>query len=335
MPCYMEEEYIGAALQSVLDQNIGSYQVEILVVDGRSTDRTRDIVSGFTQSNGNVRLLDNEMRTAPYALNIGIREARGGFIARMDVHATYPENYLLTLAKAMVELEADNAGGYFVTLPGADTAMAHAIALAIAHPFGIGDSDHRTGISETKEVDTVPYGFYRRVLFDQIGMFDEDLTRNQDDEFNARLRKAGGKIFMIAGLGIHYYARKSLDKVWDMFFQYGLFKPLVNKKIGGAASWRQLIPPLFVLGWIACLSWLVFSPLKPFLMLGLLSLSYFSVSLLISGLLAFRAKSLAVFLRLPFVFITIHFAYGLGYWKGLFKFTLGGNRRVSQLKSSR
>src|SRR6185369_50906 len=129
----------------------------------------------------------------------------------------------------------------------------------LSHPFGIGNARYRLGAKEPVEVDTVPYGCYKRSVFERIGLFDEHLIRNQDDEFNARLKKNGGKIFLIPSLKIDYFARPALAKLSKMYYQYGLFKPLVNLKIGTPSAGRQLVPPLFVLTFLLLLVFSFFS----------------------------------------------------------------------------
>ena len=146
---------------------------------------------------------------------------------------------------------ADNVGGVCRTLPASDSAMAKAIAVGMSHPLGVGNSHFRIGCRpEDRWVDTVPFGCYRREVFDRIGLFDEELVRNQDDELNLRLIKHGGRILLSPRIVCKYFARDSLAKLWRMYYQYGYFKPLVVRKVGGVMTLRQLLPPLFVLGLI-------------------------------------------------------------------------------------
>src|SRR5688572_7628844 len=194
LPCRNEARYIGPCLDSILAGAYPADLLEILVVDGHSTDETRALVKDYAARHPQVRLLDNPARIVPTALNIGIRAATGDVIARMDAHVIYPPEYLPRLVAALEESGADNVGGCVITLPADGTATAQAIAIALGQPFGVGNSHFRIGSPKARFVDTVPFGCFRRELFNRVGMFDEELVRNQDDEFNARIISRGGKI---------------------------------------------------------------------------------------------------------------------------------------------
>jgi GT2 family glycosyltransferase len=211
-----------------------------------SEDNTREIIKRYIKKYPFIKLINNSKKIVPTALNIGIRKARGDIIIRIDVHNTYPSNYIEKLILWIRKSKADNVGGIWITKAGAETPIAKAIALALSHPFGVWNPYFRIGIKEPKYVDTVPFGCYRREVFDKIGLFDEDLVRNQDDEFNLRLIKNGGKILLVPDIISYYYARDSIYKLWKMYFQYGYFKPLVVKKVGGILAWRQIIPSSFI-----------------------------------------------------------------------------------------
>ena len=191
------------------------------------------------------------------------------------------------------------------------------IALATSHNFGVGNSHHKVGVKQIMEVDTVPFGCFKREVFDKIGLFDEDLIRNQDDEFNARIINNGGKIFIIPELVIDYHARDTIGKVFKMYFQYGLFKPLVNKKLGKPATIRQFVPVLFVFTLLSGILLSFFSNIFFVLLLLFLSV-YLIVSLFVSLNLAIQNKRIGLLLYLPLIFFVIHFSYGFGYFKGLY-----------------
>lgn len=315
-PIYNEEYFIDKCIGSILKQDYPNENMEFLLVDGRSTDRTCAIVKEYSEKYSFIRLLDNPNKTVPYAMNIGIREAKGDVIVRIDGHCEYPINYLSELESKLYELNADNVGGVWSTRPAADTIICRAIAIASSHPFGVGASKHKIGVKEIIETDTVPFGCYRRDVFDRIGFFDEELTRNQDDEFNARLINHGGKIYLIPSIVINYTARNTLKKMCKMYYQYGLFKPLVNKKLGAPATIRQFFPGLFLLGIIvggilSCLS-------SYFLITYLLILALYlllGISFSIKEILKHK-RNIIVF---PVVFFLIHMSYGSGYLKGIYK----------------
>ena len=314
-PIYNEEKYIGKCIESILEQDYSREEMEVLFVDGMSTDRTREIVAGYIERYPFIRLLDNPRRIVPPALNEGIRAAKGEVVIRLDAHAIYPRNYFSVLVKKLYELGADNVGGVCRTLPVRDTPVCRAIAMALSSGFGMGNSHFRIGATREMEVDTVPFGCFRREVFDQIGLFDEELVRNQDDEFNGRIIKNGGKIYLIPSLVIDYYARDTVGKVRRMFYQYGLFKPLVNKKLGSPATSRQFFPLCFVVGLIVG---------------GVLSLFCKSIACIYSGVICLyvllalvsglkESKDVREVAILVWVFFSIHVSYGWGYLRGIWK----------------
>ena len=314
-PTYNEERFMEACLRSMLAQDFPKDQWELLLVDGGSTDQTRSLIAPYLEQYSNIRLLDNPHRTAPYAMNIGIRAAQGEYICRIDAHSAFPTNYLTTLFRYMQELpDAANVGGVCQTLPANANAKAKAISIACSHPLGVGNSTFRTSmVDQPTQVDTVPFGFWHKSLFDEIGFFDEELTRNQDDEFNARTIQSDKKIYLVPGIRITYYARDTIRKTWRMFYQYGLFKPLVNSKIHHPATLRQFVPMLFVLGLIIGL------PLC--FVHTVLWITYVSVI----GLYVLLISAIGCHHRnayLPVVFAVIHLSYGIGYLHGIGKLLL-------------
>ena len=311
-PIYNEERFIDACIRSVLAQDFPKENWELLLVDGGSTDRTRALIEPYLERYANIRLLNNDHRTAPYAMNIGIRAAKGEYICRIDAHSTFPTNYVSTLLRYISELpDATNVGGVCQTLPANDSRKAQAISIACSHPLGVGNSTTRPAtIAKKTDADKEHITFWHRSLFDEIGFFDEELTRNQDDEFNARTIQHGGHIYLVPGICTTYYARDTIAKTGRMFYQYGLFKPLVNKKINHPATIRQFVPLLFVLGIIIGL------PLAfVHSVLGILSIC--GISLYLMAVIGIGIKYRNLYL--PLVFATIHFSYGWGYLCGIGK----------------
>ncbi|HUS87733.1 MAG TPA: glycosyltransferase family 2 protein [Bacteroidales bacterium] len=316
MPCRNEEKHISACLDSVLSNDYPKGLLEIIVIDGTSDDSTRELVDEYIRKHPFIRLLHNPDKITPKGLNIGITNAKGDIIMRMDVHSRYCSNYISTLVHYLDELNCDNVGGMWITKPSGTNIIARAIAVATSLPFGIGDAWYRIGENRIRQVDTVPYGCYRKKVFKEIGYFDEDLIRNQDDEFNARLIKNGGKIYLIPEARIEYYARESLNEIIKMFYQYGFYKPLVNIKVGKPATIRQLIPPLFVLYLLSILVSLFFKLyLFPYT-LTILAI-YFILNILNSLVTAIKEKDIKLALVLPIIFCSIHLSYGFGYIAGL------------------
>ena len=318
-PIYNEEKYIAKCIDSILEQDFPHDDMEVLFVDGMSSDRTREIVLEYTEKYKFIRLLDNPHRTSPYAMNIGIENATGDTIFRMDAHAQYPNNYLSELYKKLQELpNAENVGGVCETLPCNDTDEAYAIAEVLSNSFGMGNSYFRTGISEIRKVDTVPFGCFHKSLFKRIGLYDTDLDRNQDDELNGRIIRNGGSIYIIPSIKIKYFARDKMGKVRKMFYQYGLYKPLVNKKLGAPATLRQFVPVLFllgiVLGAVACYFW----PTFRWIYLALACL-YMLICFYIGIKNAVKHKRPSLAILIPYALFNTHISYGWGYLRGIFK----------------
>jgi glycosyltransferase involved in cell wall biosynthesis len=291
-------------------------------VDGMSNDKTRNIINEYSLKCSQIKLLDNPEKTVPYAMNYGIKQARGEVIVRLDAHSIYPKNYILRLVDELYNLNADNVGGVWDTAPANNSFEAQAIALSTSHSFGIGNAQYRIcNKTEPYEVDTVPFGCYKKEIFDKIGLYDTDLTRNQDDELNARLIQNGRKIYLIPSLKIKYFARDKFSKMFKMFYQYGLFKPLVNLKLTQPATIRQFVPLIFVLFLI--FGFLLSFANKLFLLLYLSGLFiYFGVNGLVSFKIAKRNKNLKLFSYLVISFFLIHVSYGSGYLKGIWDFMI-------------
>ena len=318
-PIYNEEKYIAKCIDSILAQDYPKDDMEIIFVDGMSTDKTREIVAEYMGKYDFIRIIDNPERIVPPAMNIGIRASKGEIIVRLDAHAVFPQNYFSELVKNLIELNADNVGGVCRTLPINDSVIARSIAAVLSSPFGMGNSHFRIGVNSIKEVDTVPFGCFRRDIFDKVGYFDEELTRNQDDEFNGRIIKNGGKIYILPNVEIDYYARDTVAKVYKMFYQYGLFKPLVNKKLGTPATVRQFFPLLFTLGILLGLPACLVSPVFFWLFISV-ALLYLLISTCFS---VKHSRKFADVLMIDWVFFVVHFSYGWGYINGIFNLLLG------------
>ena len=315
IPTRNEEAFIINTLNSIMGQDYPSDEVEVIIADGESDDNTRSLIQGYIVNHPNVVLIDNPERVVPFALNYAIERASGEVIIRLDAHSKYPSNYVSRLVTELENTGADNVGGVWVTTPANKGLIATAIALSTSHPLGIGDASYRLDNPEIKEVDTVPFGCFPRDVFERIGLFDTDLIRNQDDEFNGRIIKNGGKIFLIPDVEIEYYARATISTMMRMFFQYGLFKPLVNVKLGSPATLRQFIPPLFVL-------FLMVGLIVPFLpiLVQFSWLAGFALYLVLTVLVGVKItldnKRASLLLFLPWLFPLIHISYGWGYIKG-------------------
>jgi glycosyltransferase involved in cell wall biosynthesis len=205
IPVYQERQHIDECLRSVQAFSVPSdTNVEILVIDGMSTDGTRDIVTRAGQSDSRIRVLDNPERFQAEALNLGIHEAKGDFILRLDAHSYYPADYLKRCLETATRTGADNIGGIVVTMRHGVTYNAAFVQALITHKFGVGNSGFRTDAPEGP-ADTVPYGFFRREIFDRVGLFDQRLVRAQDYEMNRRIIAAGGTIWRNPRIEVSYF----------------------------------------------------------------------------------------------------------------------------------
>lgn len=314
LPCRNEVRAIGSCLESIVESEYPKEHLEVLVVDGRSDDGTREIVNKFCANFPWMRLLDNNRGITPAALNIGITSARGRIVIRMDAHSRYPPDYILKLVDWMERSKADNVGGICMTRPANQTPKAQAIAIGLSHPWGVGNSHFRTGVSAPKWVDTVPFGCFRREVFEKIGLFDERLLRNQDDEFNHRLIKSGGRILLVPEIVSYYTTRDSLGKLWMMYYQYGYFKPLAARTIGAVMTIRQLVPSAFVMALVLTATLAPWSNLMA-LLLGLITMSYGVLDLCMGVAVAVK-RGLRCGVWSTVVFPVLHLSYGIGYLKG-------------------
>lgn len=294
-------------------------RMEVLVIDGGSSDRTRDVLAGYSKQYPVVRMVDNPHRLKPHALNIGIKMAKGDIIIRMDAHALYDKSYVSKSGKYLEEHHADNVGGIRKTLPDGKSVMAKSIAISISHPFAAGNAVYRTGAKDFKWVDTVFGGCYRRAIFQKIGLFNETLVRGQDREFNIRLKKADGKILFAPDIICHYYARGTLRRYVPWIFSGGLTPFFVSRLIGNRIySWRNLVPPTFVLS-------LVMLPILSFLhaiFVGLFVaeiIIYLACALIAASTIAKKKQDYRYLLSMPFIFFLTHVVYGSGSLVGLFK----------------
>ena len=320
VPCRNERRYIIACLESIRSNDYPADRLEVLVVDGRSDDGTRELLQDYSERWPGVQWLDNQARTAPAALNVGIQRSRGDVVMRMDAHCHYPKNYISVLVGWLERSGADNVGGAWRTLPGAGTPVARAIAAALSHPFGVGNAHFRLGIAEPKWVDTVPFGCYRRSVFGRIGLFDEELIRNQDDEFNQRLLRSGGRILLVPDATIDYFARDSIGKLARMYYQYGYFKPLAAKKAGRVGTLRQAVPAAFVLFLMIILFLSIWKPGLGFAFLG--AASAYLAGMIVSGMTVVRRNGLRVAALTTVVFPVIHFSYAWGTLRGAMRIFL-------------
>jgi glycosyltransferase involved in cell wall biosynthesis len=308
MPVRNEEEYIRASLQSLVAQDYPGGELEILVVDGRSSDRTREFIDQISRENPQIRCLDNPAGIVPTAMNIGIRAARGEVIIRVDGHNIYPRNYAANCVRYLQETGADNVGGPWVTVPAGDSFSARLVAAVLSSPFGVGDSKFRTS-SHTGFVDTVPFGAFRREIFDRIGMYNEKLVRNQDNELNARIRRVGGKIYLTAALTTQYHPVKNIRELLKYAFKTSRWHIFTLRENRESMGLRHLAPAAFLI--LVLLTFCAsFVSSAGFILLTLMLCIYFLAGFYFS--LTGEQKNLALALVQPFASFCFHIAYGAG-----------------------
>ena len=315
IPILNEEKYIENCLNSIIDSNYDKNKMEVLLVDGDSVDKTVDIIKKYQKKYPFFKLLHNPKKIAPIAMNIGIKDARGKYIFIISAHAKYPNDYFFKLTNFCRNLNADCVGPVLITDVKNKTLTSNAIKNVLSDKFGVG-SAFRSGVDEIKEVDTVPFGCYKKEIFDKIGLYDERLVRNQDIELNKRLKKNGGKIYLIPEIKCTYFARETFKDLAKNNFNNGLWNILTAYYTNSlnSLSLRHFIPLLFVLG-------LLFS-----LVLGFFNKYFFYLFLIILGLYlsiisirSFQIKKNTTFFHQLMSFLVLHFSYGVGSLVGIFK----------------
>jgi GT2 family glycosyltransferase len=280
-----------------------------------SDDGTREIVRSLAAAHSNLKLIDNPGRIVPTGLNAALRVAQGEVIIRVDGHTLVAPDYARQCVAALQRLHADNAGGRMNSI--GQGAFGEAVALATSSPFGVGGA--RFHYSDQEEwVDTVYMGAWPRRVFDEIGLFDEEMVRNQDDEFNYRLLKHGGKILLSPTIKSLYTVRGSPTRLWKQYFQYGYWKVRVLQKHPHQMRLRQFVPPTFVISLLAALILALFTTVGCWLLAGITA-AYLAANLSTS-LVTTAQRGWKHLLFLPLAYAILHLSYGLGFLAGLVKF---------------
>lgn len=315
VPCRNERDHIETALKSILIQELPGGNFEVIVADGMSDDGTREIIQQVTCRDSRVRMVDNRGAIVSTGLNAAIREARGSIIIRMDAHTSYAPDYIRQCVQVLEETAADNVGGPWIAQ--GKKRIGKAIAVAFQSSFACGGArGHDPDYSGP--VDTVYLGCWRREIFDRIGFFDEELVRNQDDEFNLRIVRSGGRVWQSVKIKSWYYPRESLRHLFAQYVQYGYWKARILQKHRMPASLRHLIPAVFVFTLVLLPVLSLFWPIAFWIWVSLLSV-YVAVTVSLSALTA-SASGWNLFPLLPSVFWIFHFAYGWGFLRGFTDF---------------
>ena len=326
IPCRNEEDFILRCLDSVFNSDYPSELIEVLVCDGKSDDKTSALVEEYARKNSGVRYLVNEKTTTPFALNLGITNSQGEVILILGAHAELSANYISECIAVLNQMPDVWCVGGVLNNVSSDELTA-SVSLAMSSPFGVGNAHFRTGAKDGY-VDTVAFGAYRKEVFEKIGLFDEELARNQDDEFNYRLLKNGGKIWLSTATYATYYVRSSFQKLFKQYFQYGYWKVYVNKKHKSITTLRQLVPAVFVMGIFSLIVMVILFPYR---------WEYLILFLCIYGagasLFALKvAESINQFFAVLYSFFILHISYGMGYVEGIVNFIFL-NKKASNTKS--
>ena len=312
IPCRNEERFIGSCINSILANDYPKDNIEILVIDGMSEDKSKEIVGGYSRQYKFIKVIDNPRRITPCAFNTGIRNSNGEIIMILGSHSAYQNDYISKCVRYLNEFEADNVGGIIVTVPREDTFIGKAVTASLSSRFGVGGSSFRTGVKEPTWVDTVFGGCYKKNVFEKVGLFNENLVSTQDMEFNLRLKRAGGKILLVPDIVSYYYTRSDLVSFCRNNFRNG-FWAIYPFKFTTAmpVSWRHLVPLTFVLGLIG--SALLSTMVTHFVLLFLIILgSYVLANLAASLQIALQRQDIKYLIVMPFIFACLHFGYGLG-----------------------
>jgi glycosyltransferase involved in cell wall biosynthesis len=319
IPCRNEEKFIGKCLDSILAQHYPKDKLEVLIVDGMSDDGTKKIVGGYAKCYPLIKLLNNPKKITPVAFNMGIRSAKGEIIMIMSSHATYDKEYISKCVEYLQEFKADNVGGTMITLPRNNSFAGKAVAIALSHRFGVGNSVFRIGTKKPTWVDTVFGGCYKKEVFEKIGHFNENLVSSSDMEFNLRLKKEGGRILLIPEIISYYYTRSDFRSFFKNNFRNGVWAilPFKYSKIM-PISLRHLVPLAFILSLIGSITLSTLSSTF-FLLFWLIFGSYLLLNIYFSIKIASKRKDSRCLFIMPIIFGSLHLTYGLGSLWGLLK----------------
>jgi glycosyltransferase involved in cell wall biosynthesis len=317
IPCYNEEKTIAKLLSGLSLQTYPANFMETIIADGLSTDKTRNVIKTFSSDRPDMSILviDNPLKTISAGLNRAISAAKGEFIIRLDAHSIPANDYIEKCVSALDKNLGDNVGGLWFIQPGNDGWIAGSIAAAASSRIGVGNANYRLN-SPSGDVDTVPFGAFRKSTLLDIGGFDETLLTNEDYELNTRIRKRGGKIWLDNSISSTYFSRSSFNKLAGQYWRYGFWKAQMLKRYPETIKLRQALPPLFVFGLLTMLLISLFSPMYVFLFLTVL-FSYLLILLFSAWFVAVKNHRPAFIIGIPIAIMIMHFCWGSGLIIGL------------------
>jgi succinoglycan biosynthesis protein ExoA len=320
-PVYNEEAYIGQVLRFYRDA--APADKELFVIDGGSSDRTCAIVLEWAAKDPNIHLIHNPDRYVPHALNLAIEASSGDPVIRLDAHTEYDADYFEAILNCFNRTGADIVGGPMRAV--GKTPFQRAVAYCTSTKLGVGDSEFHDDQAEG-EAESVYLGAWKRSVFEAAGMFDTDMVRNQDDEFHYRARSKGKRIYLDPKIRSSYFPRSNVKSLYKQYYQYGLFKPLVLKKVSSGMRIRHLIPAGFVLYWgsLPVMLWLMgfYAFIPGGLYFLLVSYFFFSSSAPLEEKKSYWS-----------IYPALHFSYGSGFLKGIWQFLLFNSKPSADKKS--
>lgn len=317
IPCRNEEKYIGQCLNSFIEMDYPKELLEIIIVDGNSSDNSRTLIQQYQKNYPFIQLFHNPKFYTSYALNMGIKNAKGGFVMIVSAHSSFSKNYINNIMEAIVNLKADGAGGIMITDVKNKTPKTSSICKVLSNKFGVGNSMFRIGVQSPIPVDTVPFGIYKKELLLSIGLYNENLFRNHDIELSKRLIAANKKIYLVPSSQCTYYARESFSGIAKNNFKNGLWNILtvyLTKRISSLSK-RHFVPLLFLLSLFIPSILMIWYPL-----FGLIAAVSFILYMLTMSIASFKVSDkTTTFYFILWTFFVVHFSYGIGSLIGLFR----------------
>ena len=326
VPCYNEEKTISFLLDAIYQQTYPISLLEVIIADAISIDRTRENINSFSKRNRDLRvkIIDNPFRTIPAAINLAVKATSGQFIVRLDAHSIPNNTYIQKCINALKQGLAECVGGVWDIVPGGKDWIARSIAAAAAHPIAVGDAQYRF-TRKSAYVDTVPFGAFRKELFQRIGGFNEKLLTNEDYEFFTRIRKNNGRIWLDPAIRCTYFARKNLWALIQQYWRYGFWKYRMLMTYPETLRWRQALPPLFTLAIILLIILTLFYRNSLFI-LGGLFFPYLVILIVSSSIIALKKKEPTFIIGMPLAMICMHFSWGIGFLYSIINFWLNKER---------
>lgn len=317
IPCFNEAKTITHLLEGLAEQTYPLDQIETIIADGFSTDGTRERIAEYKAEHPiqKIILIDNLPKTIPSGLNSAIHAAHGDYILRLDAHSIPAPDYIEGCVNDLENKKGDNVGGIWIIQPGNDGWIARSIAKAASSRLGVGDAGYRLNTA-SGEVDTVPFGAFKRNFLLELGGYNENLLTNEDYELNTRIRQHGGKVWLDNKIRSTYFARSTFSSLARQYWRYGFWKSQMIKSFPRTLRWRQALPPTFVLAILLTALISFFQPMFVFLLLTILFI-YFFILTVFGGIISIKETYPAFIIGIPWSITIMHVCWGCGFLVGL------------------